>query len=288
MIFPRFAPSQAARLPSAPREEGSALVATTIVIAVAMALAAVLVTSYLTSEAEQVEDSLTQARVYWAMAGHLQYLRSRAEYGGLFGNGGKDTTKPVSDPTSLNALSACNNEDDGPPSTSATAPFVTVSGRTYDSRTGSLQEYLDAVSGKSVYGIQSSGAVGLVAVPGARTWYFPQQFFTGADAASNLLKFSVRGFVNPRQPAANKGEMRLDFDIPATGTAPAVQNLGTRFGRLTFGFCVVDQNGFDADGVTPKATAGNSGCKTPAIEGQSRVQFILRDHPLCYATSGGC
>ena len=278
MDLPRFAPSRSARLRNASREEGSALVATTIVIAAAMALAAVLVTSYLTSEAEQVEDSLTQARAYWAMAGHLQYLRSRTENGGLCGASGKDTY-------ANNKSGTCAlGDDDGSVSTSVVAPFVSVSGRTSDSRAGSLQEYLDPEAGKSVSGIQN----GSVLNPGFRVWYYPQQMFSGADGF-NPLNFSVRGFVNPHKPNEGKGQMRLDLDISANGSAPAVRNLATRFGRLTFGFCVVDQNGVAADLVTPKTDNLTSNCRySVGVEGQSRIQFIKRDHPLCYATSSGC
>jgi len=267
MPLPSFSPSRSGRRPSLRRQRGNAIVATTLLITVVMALAAGLTNLFLVSEGEQVEDTLSQTRVYWAMYGHLRYMLSRAALGGLCG-ATKDTLIPAN-----NATADCS----GTETASGSLGYPATSGRDPTSRDGSLQDYLETANGP---GLQN----GTIDHPGNWLWAYPQTLFT-ADDAGNPLNFSVRGVVQPRRNESDsvigKGEMRLDLEVTGTGTAPAFRYLDSRFGRLTVGFCVVDQNS-----ATPPTNSATAGCvSAAALEGRSRIQFIQREHPFCYANA---
>lgn len=267
MTCPPLAPSRSGRRLSLRRQRGNAIVATTMLIAVVMALAAGLVNLFLVSEAEQVEDSLTQTRVYWAMYGHLRYMLSRAAADGVCDNTTKEAT------LAANAGSRCFKIDGD-----SETGYPTINGRLNSSWAGSLQDYLDAHVTP-----QTSLQNGDLYTPGVQVWAYPQTLMTAADA-NNPLSFSVRGVVQPRRKeildqVIDNGELRFDAEVTAVGTAPAVRDLGNRFGRLTVGFCITDQESL----VSPTNPTTN-GCLGPlATEGQSRIQFIERELPFCYA-----
>ncbi|KAA0571166.1 hypothetical protein [Azospirillum sp. Sh1] len=242
-------------------------------MALLMLFATTLINHLLVSEAEEVESLLAETRVYWAMNGHLNYMLSRASAQGLCANGEKKST------LALNQADACTAENDG------TGSYPSYSGRNKYSRVGSLQDYLDG-SGE----LQQSGTIDN---PGSLVWYYPQNANatnigttalndTNVTNDANKYHFSIRGVVSdleiPNGSNTNDGQLRVDFevtDVTDSTTLPVLRNIADRVGRLTVGFCVLDQTG----GSPPPAATS---CATTKDEGSSLIQFIQRNFPFSY------
>lgn len=255
------------------RQQGSVLVAVMVFMALLMLFATTLINHLLVSEAEEVESLLAETRVYWAMNGHLNYMLSRAAAQGLCAGNVKGTT--LED----NQADACSAEDD------SSGSYPSFSSRSEHSRVGSLQDYLDH-SGE----LQQSGSINN---PGSLVWYFPQNANATNDGNAalndnnptnsvNKYHFSIRGVVSdleiPNGNNTNDGQLRIDFevtDVTDSTTLPVLRNIADRVGRLTVGFCVLDQTG----GSTPTAVTS---CATTKDEGSSLIQFIQRNFPFSY------
>lgn len=258
------------------RQQGSILVAVMVFMALLMLFATTLINHLLVSEAEEVESLLAETRVYWAMNGHLNYMLSRAAAQGLCDGVTKQTTLLGS---SGNQASPCNAELDA--GSLSNTEHTSFSGRTTGSRVGSLQDYLDG-SGE----LQPGGAINS---PGALVWYFPQNANalnvgnvalndTNVTNTANKYHFAIRGVVNiqeiPNRSATLASPLRIDLYVTDVGDAPVLRNIADRVGRLTVGFCVVDQGG---GGSSLSTTTDTSSCTTGKTEGSSSIQFIQRN-----------
>lgn len=255
------------------RQQGSVLVAVMVFMALLMLFASTLINHLMVTEADDVESLLAETRVYWAMNGHLNYMLSRAAKQGLCAGGVKK------DPPGDNTTAPCGTENSG--SGSYENGF---SGRNRDNRIGSLQDYLDGTSE-----IQSGGSLN---DPGFLTWYYPQNHNTAAIDAANPLNsanpywFKIRGVVSKRVKANNSsaddGQVRLDLEATGSTDIPVLQHIGSRFGRLTFGICVVD--GSTTAGSPPVYNVSSSftNCQSGVPQGTSLIQFIQRNFPFSY------
>lgn len=268
------------------RQQGSVLVAVMVFMALLMLFATTLINHLLVSEAEEVESLLAETRVYWAMNGHLNYMLSRAAAQGLCADETKNSE------LANNRVVACTNTDTGSPSDVDHNSFTN---RTRDSLVGSLQDYLDGTGE-----LQQNGSID---TPGELIWYFPQNANATNDGvtalnatnvanSANQYHFSIRGVVDKRNSSSivvpPDGQMRIDLKvvnsatIPANDSAPVLRNIEDRVGRLTVGFCIIDeanQNGSPAP--TTATSTCFSGPPTPT-EGTSRIQFIQRNFPFSY------
>ncbi|WP_434620431.1 hypothetical protein [Azospirillum sp. B2RO_4] len=247
-------------------------------MALLMLFATTLINHLLVSEAEEVESMLAETRVYWAMNGHLNYMLSRAAAQGLCANGAKAGT------LALNQAAECKSNPTT--DTDGTGSHPSFSSRSTGSIVGALQDYLD--------GADELRQSGTIDNPGSLTWYFPQNANATNDGTTalngnnltntaNQYQFSIRGVVDERMLSTNvaaaDGQVRLDLDITEVGNVPVLRNIADRVGRLTVGFCVVDQ--YD-DGGTLKASPSTANCATGQAEGTSRIQFIQRNFPFSY------
>jgi len=249
-------------------QRGSVLVAVMVFMALLTLFATTLVNHLMMSEADEVESLLAETRAHWAMVGHLNYMLSRAAKQGLCAGGTKN------DPPGDNTVAPCNVENSG--SGSYEAGF---SGRTRNNRIGSLQDYLDGANE-----IQRGGSLD---DPGALVWEYPQNPAFGALAATGPYWFKVRGVVSERilkstNAGADDGQVRLDLEVRESATLPALRHLGSRFGRLTVGLCVVDGSTSAGPPVTYNVVAPFTNCATGVPQGTSRIQFIQRNFPFSY------
>lgn len=258
------------------RQQGSVIIAVMVFMALLMLFATTLINHLLVSEADDVESLLAETRVYWAMNGHLNYMLSRAAAQGLCAGGVKK------DPPGDNTTAPCGIENSG--SGSYESGF---SERNRDNRIGSLQDYLDGANE-----IQSGGSLN---DPGFLTWYYPQNHNTGAIDAANPLNdanpywFKIRGVVSKRvyadNSSENDGQVRLDLEATGSPNIPVLRHIGSRFGRLTFGFCVVDGSTSSSSTPPNQVTSPFTNCQTGVPQGTSRIQFIQRNLPFQFSTN---
>jgi hypothetical protein len=247
-----------------PDQRGSALIAVMVVMALLMILASSLVNHFSVAESEAVEQTLADSRVFWAEMGHVNYMLSRARFGGLCTSTEKLGT------SSLNAASAClpsNGDDDG-----NNGAYPSFSGRLAKTRVGSMQDYLgNTTAGAGAGELQRPESS---SVPGSRRWFYPRPTDTGAQSY-----FNIQGFVSGRKSddntRLNSGLMQVDLEVVETGTVPVFQGTPDRTGRLRVGFCVTDQ----ADS-TISLNIGQCPVSVD-MEGASIIQFIQR-LPLLY------
>lgn len=271
------------------RQSGAALVTVMVFMAFLMLFGGAFVNHALTSEGMAVERSLADLRAHWAMTGQLNYMLSRAAFQGLCASKNKEATQ------ALNIGENCDTtvpttDDDG-----VTGAYPSYGGRDPGTRVGSLQDYLVGTGE-----IQS----GDIDAPGVTYWYYPQnltseiqEFAPTVPLAANAAlpyQFAVRGVVSERDDrngnTAYDGQVRVDFEVLDAddgvdeGTAPAINDLKHRVGRLTFGLCVVDADDSGTSGAA-KATTDTQFCRPDllepnVVEGAASIQFIQREYPL--------
>lgn len=242
------------------RQRGAVLIVVMVVMVLIGLIATTLIENFTTSEAREVEASLAESRVKWAMLGHLNYALARARTQGLCANLVKSTT------FAGNALNFCaGNDFDSAASVLAT----TRAGLTISSMVGAMQDYLDNANE-----LQSGGIV----TPGTMRWRYP----TGTNprtavSVTDRNYVDIRGLIRPRDNDAlnanivNDGLMTIELDVISSDTqTPVLDGLRDRFQRLSIGFCVVDQQTSVTAGILPTTGCG-------AIEGSSRIQFLRRD-----------
>ncbi|MBL6598401.1 MAG: hypothetical protein ISP41_05880 [Alphaproteobacteria bacterium] len=242
------------------RQRGAVLVVVMVVMVMIGLIATTLVENFTTSEARDVEASLMESRVKWAMLGHLNYIRARARTEGLCATATKNTTLVA------NQLNYCGGADFN---SASGVLSKTRAGLTTISMVGSMQDYLDNPDE-----LQD----GTIVTPGTMRWRFP----TGTDprvavAGTDRNFIDIRALVRPRDNDAlnanivNDGLMTIEIEVVASDPqTPVFQGIRERFQRLSIGFCVVDQQTAATAGILPL-----SGCG--AAEGQSRIQFVRRD-----------
>jgi type II secretory pathway pseudopilin PulG len=242
------------------RQRGAVLVVVMVVMVMIGLIATTLVENFTTSEAREVEASLMESRVKWAMLGHLNYIRARARTQGLCAALAKNTTLVA------NQLTYCGGADFN---SAASVLSTTRAGLTTVSMVGSMQDYLDNADE-----LQN----GSIVTPGTMRWRYP----TGTDpravvAGSDRNFVDIRGLVRPRDNDAlnanivNDGLMTIELEVVASDTqTPVFAGIRERFQRLSIGFCVVDQQTAVTAGILPLAGCG-------AAEGESRIQFVRRD-----------
>lgn len=243
-----------------PRQRGAVLVVVMVVMVMIGLIATTLVENFTTSEAREVEASLMESRVKWAMLGHLNYIRARARTEGLCATATKNTTLVA------NQLTYCGAGDFD----SAAGVLSKIrAGLTTISMVGSMQDYLDNPDE-----LQN----GTVVTPGTMRWRYP----TGTDpraavTAGDRNYIDIRGLVRPRDNDAlntnivNDGLMAIELEIVSSDAqTPVFQGIRERFQRLSIGFCVIDQQTAVTAGILPLAGCG-------AAEGESRIQFVRRD-----------
>lgn len=242
------------------RQQGAVLVVVMVVMVMIGLIATTLVENFTTTEAREVEASLMESRVKWAMLGHLNYVRARARTQGLCATAAKNT-----------ALLANQSTYCGANDFNSAAPILsgTRAGLTELSMVGAMQDYLDNPDE-----LQN----GSIVTPGTLRWRYP----TGTDprvavAGSDRNFIDIRGLIRPRDNDAlntnivNDGLMTIDLEVVASDVqTPVFAGIRERFRRLSIGFCVVDQQTSVTAGILPV-----TGCGT--TEGESRIQFVRRD-----------
>ena len=241
------------------RQRGAVLIVVMVVMVMIGLIATTLIENFTTTEAREVEASLMESRVKWAMFGHLNYALARARTQGLCA-ATKSTT------LAGNVLNYCTGGDFD---SAATAPATTRVGLTTTSMVGAMQDYLDNADE-----LQS----GSIVTPGTMRWRYP----TGTDpraaiAAGDRNYVDIRGLIRPRDNDAlnanivNDGLMTIEIEVISSDPqTPVFQGLRDRFQRLSIGFCVVDQQTSVTAGILPTTGCGSA-------EGSSRIQFLRRD-----------
>jgi type II secretory pathway pseudopilin PulG len=241
------------------RQRGAVLVVIMVVMALIALLASSLVEHFATSEARAVEDSLMDARIKWAMLGHMTYALARAKAQGLCDGSGQQTV------LATNQVAFCGGNDFD---STAAVLATTRTGLSSASMAGSLQAYLDNTDE-----LQN----GSVETPGELRWRYP----TGTDprtavAVGDRSYVDIRGIVRPRDNGdfnahlIDDGLMAIELEVIASDVqTPVFKGLRDRFRRLTVGFCVTDEKD------TPFELFPATGCG--AIEGENNIQFLRRD-----------
>lgn len=238
---------------------GFTLVTVMVFMALLMLFGGTFVNHVMTAEESEVEGLLAESRAYWAMIGHYNYMASRAAQLGLCAGGTKEVSR------ALNQDALCTAE--------------ALSGSGNGTIIGSLRDDLDHADE-----IQD----GSIDNPGELIWVYPQNPVANgrirANPTTEPYRFGIRATVSDRPTTAvtiNDGQLRLDLVVSSVGTAPVVANLGDRVQRLTIGFCVVDL--LTDTGSLLQSGNNAASCPsayTPPVEGESHIQFIVRNHPL--------
>ncbi len=274
-------------------QRGSVLVTVMVFMALLLLFAGTFVRHVLVSEEEEVDRLLADTRVYWAMMGHMNYMLSRAGYGGVCGSSGKDTSNS---PNNTNHSSGCSaSADYGDTTVTIDTATLASNSRTTNNIVGSLQEYLDSENISKIE-IQTNGSL---SDPGFLRWYYPQNLTTPIqslmsvnDNAANRYWFEIRAVVNDRpkpNPVALDGQIRLDLEVGRAnstghvGGAGALRDLRDRIGRLTIGLCVVDTEKSGSPAAT-MAVNGTYSCTqdggAATVDGAAAIQFIQRNFPF--------
>lgn len=248
------------RRPGFQRQRGAVLIVVMVVMVMIGLIATTLIENFTTAEARDVEASLMESRVKWAMLGHLHYALARVRTQGLCANLAKSTT------LSGNQLNFCAGTDFD---SAAAAQATTRAGLRTTSMVGAMQDYLDNTDE-----LQN----GTIVTPGTLRWRYP----TGTDprvavAGTDRNYLDIRGLIRPRDNDSltthivNDGLMTIELEVIASDPlTPVFQGLRDRFQRLSIGFCVVDQQTSVPAGILPATGCGST-------EGSSRIQFLRRD-----------
>lgn len=241
------------------RQRGAVLVVIMVVMALVALLASSLVEHFATSEARAVEDSLMDARVKWAMFGHMTYMLARAKAQGLCDISGQQTL------LSTNQTTFCGGNDFD---SAAAVLSTTRPGLSSASMAGSLQVYLDNADE-----LQN----GTIETPGSFRWRYP----TGTNPRTALTAgdrnfIDIRGLVRPRDNnnlanhLTDDGLMAIELEVVSSdGQTPVFNGLRDRFARLSIGFCVTDEK------AAPSVLFPAVGCG--AQEGESQIEYLRRD-----------
>jgi hypothetical protein len=242
------------------RQRGAVLIVVMVVMVMIGLIATTLIENFTTTEAREVEASLMESRVKWAMFGHLNHALARARAQGLCANLLKSAT------LAGNQLNFCASNDFD---SAAAALATTRPGLSTTSMVGAMQDYLDNADE-----LQN----GTIVTPGILRWRYP----TGTDprvavAGTDRNYVDIRGLIRPRDNDAlddhivNDGLMTIELEVVASDPqTPVFQGLRDRFQRLSVGFCVVDQQTSVPAGVLPATGCGST-------EGSSRIQYLRRD-----------
>jgi len=246
------------------KQTGNVMLSVMVISAILMGIGATLYNNYIVSEADAVEKSLVDARVYWAMIGNNNLLLGRVSGRGIPCNS-SGSTATLGDLTqnstaAMGSLYAC--------ATGSTRATATAEDNT--ERVGALQYYYDGDvqfhdgDGASARGISS---------PGTKTWKYPVETFGGDSGEYKFaIQSVVRQRIDPANPAAQYSQdgykFRGDYIVYSMGSIPVLSDLVDRFPRLAVGFCVVDQRGTDP-------TLGQTCGSPPAMsEGYNRIEFL--------------
>lgn len=259
------------------RQSGNVMLSVMVISAIMMAIGASLYNNYIVSEADAVEKSLIDARVYWAMMGNTNLLLGRTTGQGIPCDTGGLTTslgsRAENSDVAAYPLHACASDGTG---TSSTASDNMV-------RVGALQYYFD---GPNQFN-NDAGVSSSISNPGSRTWRYPVENYVGADVDNKIL---IRSIVRQRRDPSTStylsddGRFRLDSSVSGVGSVPALGGLMERFPTLIVGFCVRDQIGYSGINHSLRTPAVGSlrqcgstpitGVSPATSEGYNQIEFV--------------
>lgn len=289
-------------------QRGAVLLTVMVIMAVVMLMAGTLTNYFLTSEARDVETSLSNVRIYWAMMGHVSYMLSRAGGTGVCGQAGSSSTTAYSSSTTAYSC-LLGKDDDATANTQSVNPPTGRATVTPWSLAGTMQSYAEELANMDVTGTsQASFAWSAINAPQTRRWVYPQQTNYSTIGASDKYYITLKAVVrdhglNATQTATTDQRLRVDLSVIRPNTtdnvAGDIYDLADRSDRLTVGFCVVDSinNGdgtYNYKGCSnrkdyPSATYVQTGYKINGVVtdpfGITGIQYIMWNAPYVWPTN---
>lgn len=253
-------------------QTGNVMLSVMVISAILMGIGATLYNNYIVSEAEAVEKSLVDMRVYWAMIGNANLLFGRVSGQGLPCNSSGN-------PLDVSDL-ATNANSAGPTSPTYTCtsdgPASAPTSSTNEHRVGSLQYYFD---GPSQFNDGNNGPARGISTPGVKIWSYPVETFVSGGSNYTLSIDSVVSRLQnlsftPPSYQPNDGRFRVDMSVISSGDVPVLGDLVSRSPRLTVGFCVVDQIRSPYTAPSDLAANGCGAITSKSREGYNQIEFL--------------